>query len=184
MEDAALYYAQMATEKSIILSQLNLKEKKFILATIHRAENTDNTMNLKNIIEVFNHISEDYDIVVPLHPRTKWIIEQQRLKTKFTIIDPVGYFDIIMLLQNCSLVTTDSGGLQKEAFFFRKYCITTREQTEWVELVENGYNFIAGTSKDLIINKTPELLTKDFPVAINLYGNGEVCKNICQSLIK
>jgi len=182
MEDAALYYSEKASEKSHVISKLSLTNKKYILATIHRAENTDDSNNLRNIIESLNVLSNEYAVIVPLHPRTKKIIEQQNLKTTFTIIDPVGYFDMLMLLQNCSLVITDSGGLQKEAFFFRKFCITTREQTEWIELVEYGYNFITGTSKDLIINKAIKLLTKEFPEAINLYGNGEACKNICQAL--
>ena len=183
MEDAALFYAQKAEEKSRIISELNIIGKKYILATIHRAENTDNIENLKNIILAFNQLNTEYQVIVPLHPRTKKILEQNNIKTAFNIIDPVGYFDMIMLLKNCALVITDSGGLQKEAFFFRKYCITTREQTEWVELIENGYNFIAGTNTDFIVNNTISLISEEFPDAINLFGNGKACENICQELI-
>lgn len=183
MEDAALFYAQKAEEKSKIISELNLSGKKYILATIHRAENTDNIENLKNIIEAINQLNTEYQVIVPLHPRTKKIIEQNNIKTTFNIIDPVGYFDMIMLLKNCALVITDSGGLQKEAFFFRKYCITTREQTEWVELIENGYNFIAGTNTEFIVKNTLSLISEEFPDAINLYGNGKACENICQELV-
>jgi UDP-GlcNAc3NAcA epimerase len=182
MEDAAIYYAQKAEIKSKIISDFNLKEEKYILATIHRAENTDNIENLKKIIEAFNQLNSKNQVIVPLHPRTKKIIEQNNITTNFRIINPVGYFDMIMLLKNCSLVITDSGGLQKEAFFFRKYCITTREQTEWVELIENGYNYIAGTDTELIVNKSNSLISKKFPEVFNLYGNGEACKNICQEL--
>lgn len=183
MEDAALFYAQKAEEKSKIISELNINCKKYILATIHRAENTDNIENLKNIIEAFNQLNSEFQVIVPLHPRTKKILEQNKIKTTFNIIDPIGYFDMIMLLKNCALVITDSGGLQKEAFFFRKYCITTREQTEWVELVENGYNYIAGTNTDFIVKNALSLISKEFPDVINLYGNGKACENICQELV-
>ena len=183
MEDAAIYYAKKATEKSTILSQLDLHNKQFVLATIHRAENTDNTTNLKNIIEAFNSINTTTPVIVPLHPRTKKMMEQQRLVANFTIIEPVGYFNMITLLQNCSLVITDSGGLQKEAFFFQKYCITTREQTEWLELIENGYNFIAGTDTNKIIALAKNTINKPFPAVKNLYGNGKACENICKTLL-
>ncbi|MBP9185873.1 MAG: UDP-N-acetylglucosamine 2-epimerase (non-hydrolyzing) [Bacteroidia bacterium] len=183
MEDAALFYAKKAAEKSTILQQLNLTNQSFILATIHRAENTDNPTHLKNIIEALNTLNQSNPVIVPLHPRTKKLIEQHQLKPLFTIVEPLGYFDMIMLLQNCSLVVTDSGGLQKEAFFFGKFCVTTREQTEWVELVENGYNTIAGTNKDKIIQLAQAGLLATFPSKLNLYGNGNACNNICQALI-
>ncbi len=182
MEDAALYYAKTAALKSSIIDKLHLENKSFILATIHRAENTDDPINLSNIIGALNELSEQHPVIVPLHPRTKKIIHQQNLQVAFTIIDPVGYFDMIMLMQKCLIIITDSGGLQKEAFFFGKFCITTREQTEWVELVSNGYNYIVGTNKDLIINTTNELLDRAIPAAINLYGNGEASRNICLAL--
>ncbi len=183
MEDAALFYAQKAAEKSTIINQLNLAGKSFVLATIHRAENTDNSGNLKGIIDALNKLHESTPVVVPLHPRTKKLIEQHQLKPTFTIIDPLGYFDMISLLQNCALVITDSGGLQKEAFFFGKFCVTTREQTEWVELVEHGYNTIAGTETTKIIQLAEAALKSSFPEKINLYGNGNACENICKALL-
>lgn len=183
MEDAALFYAQKAAEKSTIINQLNLAGKSFVLATIHRAENTDNYTNLKGIIDALNKLNESVSVVVPLHPRTKKLIEQHQLKPTFTIVDPLGYFDMISLLQNCALVITDSGGLQKEAFFFGKFCVTTREQTEWVELVEHGYNTIAGTDTIKIIQLAEIALKSSFPEKINLYGNGNACENICKALL-
>ena len=183
MEDAAFYYKEKAMATSDILERMNLQNKKFILATIHRAENTDNLENLKAIVGALNEIHEQCEVVVPMHPRTKKILDQHKIKCDFIMIEPVGYFDMINLLINCSLVITDSGGLQKEAFFFRKFCCTIREQTEWIELVENGYNFIVGTKQDLIIQKTTQLLSADFPVVKNLYGNGSACKAICENLI-
>lgn len=183
MEDAALFYAQKAAEKSTIINQLNLAGKSFVLATIHRAENTDNYNNLKGIIDALNKLNESASVVVPLHPRTKKLIEQHQLKPTFTIVDPLGYFDMISLLQNCALVITDSGGLQKEAFFFGKFCVTTREQTEWVELVDHGYNTIAGTDTTNIIQLAETALKSSFPEKINLYGNGNACENICNALL-
>lgn len=183
MEDAALYYAEKAAEKSTIIEQLNLSDKKFILATIHRAENTDNKTNLSEIIQALNQLHETLPVIVPLHPRTKKLIEQHQLKPYFTIVEPLGYFDMISLLQHCALVITDSGGLQKEAYFFSKFCITTREQTEWVELVENGYNTIAGTNSTKIVNLAQQALSATFPEKLNLYGNGNACENICNALL-
>jgi UDP-GlcNAc3NAcA epimerase len=183
MEDAALYYKDKALEKSQIVQQMNLQNKKFVLATIHRAENTDNLDNLKSIVGALNEIHKQCNVVVPMHPRTLKILAQNVLQCNFIIIEPVGYFDMINLIANCSLVITDSGGLQKEAFFFRKFCCTIREQTEWVELVENKYNFLVGTNQDLIIQRTTQLHGADFPVVKNLYGNGNACSIICENLI-
>ena len=184
MEDAALFYAKKAVENSTIINQLSLRDKMFVLATIHRAENTDNYNSLKRIIDAFNILNESTSVVVPLHPRTKNLLEKYQLKPTFTIVEPVGYFDMIRLLQNCALVITDSGGLQKESFFFGKFCITTREQTEWVELVNHGYNFIAGSDTDKIISLTKDKLKANFPERLNLYGSGQACKNICDALLQ
>src|SRR5690606_16658938 len=115
MQDAAMYYAQKAQEKSQIIDQLGLTD--FVLATIHRQENTDDPVKLQEIISGLNLINKEVQVVVPLHPRTRNILQQMNLKPAFTIIDPVGYFDMIMLLKHCKLVVTDSGGVQKEAFF-------------------------------------------------------------------
>lgn len=184
MEDAALYYASKAAQQSNILNSLQLESGRFILATIHRAENTDNPHNLEQIVGALNHLHAQTPVVVPLHPRTRKIMADRNITPQFTIIDPVGYFDMIMLLQHCALVITDSGGLQKEAFFFSKYCITTREQTEWVELVKHGYNTIAGTNQQLIIDNALHHLGKAFPERLNLYGNGAACANICEALLQ
>ncbi len=184
MEDAAMYYAQSANERSNILQTLQLNAKPFVLATIHRAENTDHPENLKQLIEALNQIHTHTPVVLPLHPRTRKIIATQKLQPNFIITEPLGYFDMIQLLQNCSLVITDSGGLQKEAFFFGKHCLTTREQTEWVELVEEGYNTIVGTNTTRITALAKEKLTAPFPEKKNLYGNGKACDTICEYLVK
>jgi UDP-GlcNAc3NAcA epimerase len=183
MEDAALHYATLAEAKSNVISFLQLENKDFVLGTIHRAENTDDLKRLKNLVDAFNTIHETIQVVIPLHPRTKNILAKHSIITNFTVIEPVGYFDMIQLLRNCSLVITDSGGLQKEAFFFKKYGITTRDQTEWVELVENGYNFLAGTDIEKIVTLTKQYAGKVFPESKNLYGNGNACVNICKALL-
>lgn len=171
MQDAAMYYAQKAEEKSTIISQYNLK--KFVLATIHRQENTDNPQNLQGIVTALNKIHTKIPVIVPIHPRTRNILKERNIVVEFQIIEPVGYFDMIMLLKNCEIVITDSGGVQKEAFFFEKNCITMREETEWIELVENEFNIITGSNAEKIFNAFEHSITKKSDFSINLYGNGK-----------
>ncbi len=174
MQDAAMYYAQKAQEKSQIIGQLGLTD--FVLATIHRQENTDNPVKLHDIITGLNLINKEVQMVVPLHPRTRNILQQLNLKPAFTIIDPVGYFDMIMLLKHCKLVVTDSGGVQKEAFFFGRHCITLREQTEWVELVEHGFNRIVGTNTNLLLDAFRYFSNKQSDFGVDLYGKGKAAE--------
>lgn len=174
MQDAAMYYAQKAQEKSQIIGRLGLTD--FVLATIHRQENTDNPVKLHDIITGLNLINKEVQVVVPLHPRTRNILQQLNLKPAFTIIDPVGYFDMIMLLKHCKLVVTDSGGVQKEAFFFGRHCITLREQTEWVELVEHGFNRIVGTNTNLLLDAFRYFSNKQSDFGVDLYGKGKAAE--------
>lgn len=183
MYDAALFYTQKNTDKPELIDTLTLKKNNFILATIHRAENTDNIENLRLLNSIFNELSKVYTIVLPLHPRTQKISDELGLKWNINIIEPVGYFDMLNLLQNCGLVITDSGGLQKEAYFFDKYCITTRTETEWVELVNNGYNFVTGTDGIQIINYAEKLFGKQIVKTNNLYGNGNAAEKIVDVLL-
>lgn len=182
MQDAAMYYADKAQLKSDIIRKAGLN--KFVLATIHRQENTDNPENLKNIIEGLNAIHKDIPVVVPMHPRTRNILAQNYQLPDFTIIDPVGYFDMIMLLKSCEMVITDSGGVQKEAFFFAKHCITLREQTEWVELVENGFNLLVGSDIDKLRDAFDLFRTKKSDFSINLYGNGKAAEMAAAEIFK
>jgi len=178
MQDAALYYAARAEEKSMVLKQIPVTQ--FALATVHRQENTDNPTALKNIIEGLNAIHRELPVVLPLHPRTRSILQQSGLKTDVILMDPVGYFDMIMLLKNCSLVITDSGGVQKEAFFFGKHCITLREQTEWVELVEQGFNRLAGSDPHLLLESFFYFKNQQSDFSVNLYGNGKAAAKAVQ----
>lgn len=181
MQDAALFYAQEAEKKSTIIKKLCLNE--FVLCTIHRAENTDNIDNLKSIIEGLNRINQEVNVVVPLHPRTKNILDKEKIAIKFTVIEPVGYFDMIMLLKHCKIVITDSGGLQKEAFFFQKNCVTLRNETEWVELVANRYNQLAGCDAEKIYSTYQAMLNRKNDFSKNLYGNGKACDAIVSTLL-
>jgi len=174
MQDAAMFYAEKAQQKSDILKQAGLSE--FVLATIHRQENTDSPESLRNIITGLNEINRQIQVLVPIHPRTRKILAQLNIVPEFKMIDPVGYFDMILLLKNCELVITDSGGVQKEAFFFGKHCITLREQTEWVELVENGYNILTGSNVLKLKDAFEVLISKTSDFKMNLYGNGQAAQ--------
>lgn len=182
MQDAAVFYAKKANQKPSLPEALGLKDIPFILATFHRQENTDFPENLSAIVQALNHLTKEIKVVAPLHPRTKKIMDERNLKADFIVIDPVGYFEMIQLLENARLVLTDSGGLQKEAFFFNKFCVTLREQTEWVELVQGGYNQLTGANYNAILNATLEALNKNFVKGHQFYGGGEAASNITNSL--
>lgn len=182
MQDAAEYYSLTSAEKATVANKITYN--KFILCTLHRAENTDNKENLTGIINALNTINKTIPVVLPLHPRTKGKIADLGLKMEFNTIAPVGYFDMIELLKKCTLVMTDSGGLQKEAFFFKKNCVTMREQTEWVELVENKVNVLVGSDTQKIIQGVEQMLQNQADFTIDLYGSGKACENIVLQLIK
>lgn len=182
MYDAVLFYKQKVSEKSTILNFLEITNQPFTLATVHRAENTDDIKRLKAICESLNHIHKSSKVILPLHPRTKAILQKNNIQLDFTPIEPVGYFDMLALLDGCDLVLTDSGGLQKEAYFFSKYCITLRDQTEWVELVNAGVNSIVGAHKEKIINTYEQVKGKKLQPSIQLYGDGTAAHTIAQRL--
>jgi UDP-GlcNAc3NAcA epimerase len=185
MLDAFLFYSKISDQKSAIIKDLQLENKDFVLCTIHRAENTDNPDRLDSILSALKEISEEKTIVLPLHPRTKKILEHRALNTEhraLKIIDPVSYFDMIQLLKHSQLVMTDSGGVQKEAFFAKSPCVTLREETEWVELVDQGHNKVVGSQKDTIISGYHEMLTCKADFDKNLYGTGSAGFKIIENL--
>ena len=182
MKDAVAFYSKTSADKSSIISDLNLKENKFVLATIHRQENTDDVHKLKSIFAALEEINSACKVVLPLHPRTKKILEQQSIQPNITLINPVGYFAMLELLKNCKMVISDSGGLQKEAFFNKKYCIIAREETEWIELVENGFAEIVGSNQSKIVNAFNKYKTATIDFNIELYGN-QVGESIHQSIV-
>lgn len=170
MKDAVAHYSKVSNQKSNIINELELKNNEFVLATIHRQENTDSLSALTSIFEGLTEIHKNKKVVMPLHPRTKNILEKNNLKYPITFIDPVGYFDMLELLKNCNLVVTDSGGLQKEAFFNKKHCIVAREQTEWVELVSNGFAKLTGSNLEQMILAFTDFQTMENDFSINLFG--------------
>ena len=233
MQDGAMFYKSLAKIPEAVSSLWSLvssedskkqnlqtinqkpKTKNYILCTIHRAENTDDETRLRSIFEALNEIAKEKQIILPLHPRTKKLLENlqtknQKLLTKnLTIIDPVGYLEMVWLIDNCDLVMTDSGGLQKEAYFFEKQCITLRDETEWVELVECGANRLVGADKEKIVSSyqllvssenskndelktknqklktnNKELKTKNQKLQTNLYGGGKASQNIIKYLLE
>ncbi|MCB8999487.1 MAG: UDP-N-acetylglucosamine 2-epimerase (non-hydrolyzing) [Bacteroidales bacterium] len=183
MKDNALYFSKIAEKKSTILSRLNLNSKNYLLCTIHRAENTDKLENLKQITKALNKLSNDFEIILPLHPRTKNIIESNKLKINFHTIEPVGYLDMLQLIKYSNIVLTDSGGLQKEAYFFNTFCITMRDETEWTELIENGCNILTGANSEKIISSVQDCSKKTFPNSSGLYGNGNSAEYICNKIL-
>ncbi len=179
MQDGALYY-QMLSQKP---SEISVS-KSFVLCTVHRAENTDDPIRLRNIISALNEIAKDQQAILPLHPRTKKILLQEKYDTSnLTIIDPVGYLNMVWLIDNCSLVMTDSGGLQKEAYFFSKPCITLRDETEWTELVSAGVNKLAGADFNSILQAYKDGFD-NINYEAKLYGNGDASKKIVSYLLK
>ena len=184
MQDAALFYNAKAMQRSTIIKALNLENSKFILCTIHRQENTDDQTRLENIISSLNELSKKFQVILPLHPRTREIIKKTAQHLHFKPIDPVGYFDMIQLIKNSEFVMTDSGGLQKEAFFFKKFCITLRDETEWVELTEHGFNVVAGANQDRILSEAKKISQKSANFDIDLYGQGKAAENIVRVILK
>ena len=184
MYDAAMYYSKISSNKATLYPSLNLTTNNYVLCTIHRQENTDNKERLKSIINALNEINKQLPIICPLHPRTRNILAKSNITTEFKIIDPVGYFDMVELIKNSRLVMTDSGGLQKEAYFFNKYCITLRDETEWVELVNNNFNTIVGANNKNIINAFDKIKNKILKSNIKLYGDGNASNKIVNIISK
>ncbi|MFY9072122.1 non-hydrolyzing UDP-N-acetylglucosamine 2-epimerase [Aliarcobacter butzleri] len=180
MQDGAIFYKNLAIKPNIEI------KKDFILCTIHRAENTDDEIRLKSIFEALDEIAKEKQVILPLHPRTKKILENLKLDiSNLTIIEPVGYLEMVWLISNCNFVMTDSGGLQKEAYFFEKQCITLRDETEWVELVECGSNTLVGANKEKIIEtyiNNSEFNKQNSK--LDLYGGGKASQNIINELLE
>lgn len=181
MFDATKIFSDLSEKRSNILSELKISPKQYILSTIHRPENTDHPQRLKNIFEAFNESQREF--IIPLHPRTKKIImaENIAIGEKIKIIDPVGYLDMISLQKNANLIASDSGGIQKEAFFYKVPCITLRDETEWVETVEAGMNKIVSADK----NKILKALSLDEFSDVkhnNPYGDGNSSNKIVKIL--
>ncbi len=186
MYDAVLQFAKTANERSKILNELKLKPKQYLLVTVHRAYNTDVPENLTSILSALKEMNEP--VIFPVHPRTRQKIAELNGRLDFTeastnvrLIEPVSYLDMLVLEQNARLIMTDSGGMQKEAYFFSVPCATLRPETEWLETVEAGWNVVSGVEPENIIAATQKT---DWPVeqGRRLFGNGDAAQKIVDSL--
>ncbi|MHC4534746.1 MAG: non-hydrolyzing UDP-N-acetylglucosamine 2-epimerase [Planctomycetota bacterium] len=188
MYDSILFYAKKAkTIEQKILDQLDLNSKSYYLATVHRAENTDDSDRLRSIFDGFNNISvPECPTLLPLHPRTKKKLSELGLVCSdcVRIIEPVSYLEMIALEQNARVILTDSGGIQKEAYWFKVPCVTLREETEWVETVQSGWNIIVGADDRSIINAISGADKLNDVCHKTLYGNGDASNRICEIIQK
>lgn len=188
MLDATNYFSSKAETKSHILNEYDLQPGNYVLATIHRAENTDNKKRLYNILEALSDIATLVPVILPIHPRTRNILNQDKKLSTYSstlrLLPPVGYLDMLMLEKNAILIATDSGGVQKEAFFHRVPCVTLRNETEWVELVESGWNILASPDDKVgIIIKIKQFLNTRPSIEIQPFGKGDAADYIAKSII-
>lgn len=186
MYDVALHYKAQAAAQSDALNRLGVLPQGFVLSTCHRAENTDDPVRLRDILAALSEIAKELPVVLPLHPRTRKIIADRdlaHLLAGLILTDPLPFLDMVALEQAAALVVTDSGGVQKEAFFYGVPCVTMRDETEWVETVELGWNVIAGAKREAIVQAAhaflthPPLATRDAP-----YGQGNAAAIIVATL--
>lgn len=186
MYDVALYYRDKAREQSDILNRLRLVGKPYVLATCHRAENTDDPQRLCEIMQALSDISAQLPLVFPVHPRTRKLITDQGLShylDGLVILEPLPFLDMVALEQAARIILTDSGGVQKEAFFYNVPCVTMRDETEWVETVHLGRNKLVGASRTIIVTAVAQILTELFvatPAAP--YGQGSAAEKIVLQL--
>jgi UDP-N-acetylglucosamine 2-epimerase len=203
MYDSILYYSKIAERKSSILKDLELltpnsaraihesplhRTPNYYLATLHRAENTDDPKKLKSILKALDEIGRNTPTVLPLHPRTKKMMEVYRLFPGFKnirFIEPLSYFDMLKLEKNAVGILTDSGGVQKEAYWLRVPCFTLRGETEWVETVQSRWNTLVGTERKKIVRAVNHLQKKTpSKKSTNVFGDGKACEMIIGLLVK
>lgn len=195
MYDNSLYFSEIASAKTNVVEKLKLKENNFILATIHRNNNTDEPERLNTLFKSLNDISLQYDIevVLPLHPRTSKLLavnldaelyKQVQTNSKLKIIEPVSFLEMVALEKACKLVMTDSGGVQKEAFYFEKPCIILRPETEWVELVNCGAAMICDANETKIKEAFVHFYSISGLKFPKLYGDGAAAEFICEEMVK
>ena len=178
MLDATIYYKHRASRPA----SASLKgDEPFVLCTVHRPENTDDPARLTGIVRILNQISASVPVILPLHPRTKAALDRLPgvlLNSSVQLIEPLGFMEMTWLLGHCLLVLTDSGGLQKEAYFHQKPCITLRNETEWTELVQAGYNYLLSPFATNVIKVFEQMIEIDIPTVNGFYGDGDAAKKI------
>ncbi|NLK96458.1 MAG: UDP-N-acetylglucosamine 2-epimerase (non-hydrolyzing) [Epulopiscium sp.] len=186
MLDTVLHNVKIAQEKSDIINRLDINNQDYILSTIHRAENTDDISKLENILKAL--ISFEFKIVFPIHPRTRNIINTNEQRFSFIknsnimLIEPVSYLDMLVLEKNAKCIMTDSGGVQKEAYFFEIPCITLREETEWVETLYDDWNVLVGSNQEKILEAVDKVFSKDYRTIPQkkYFGEGNASEKVLQ----
>lgn len=194
MYDSVLYYSKLAEKQSTILRDLNLlttddsRLTRYYLATLHRAENTDDPKRLRSILRALDEIGKDTPVILPLHPRTRKLMTSYRLlrvSRGIRLIEPASYFDMLTLEKNAKVILTDSGGVQKEAYWFRVPCVTLREETEWVETVKSGWNVLVGRAVKKTVEEVGLRESRKLPGRRSaLFGDGRASGSIVQTLIR
>ncbi len=186
MYDVALLHGSKVHAEERVLARLGLAPKEYVLATVHRAENTDDPQRLATIVEAFKKVAKSMPVVWPLHPRTRQILEKEEISAvgdgRVHLIEPVGYLDMVQLEKYASVIATDSGGVQKEAFFHRIPCVTLRDETEWVELVEADWNHLAPPLDGIRIAEAILSSVDAQGLSIAPYGRGDAALSIADVL--
>ena len=187
MYDVALFFAEKSERISTILEKLKLQKNGYILATIHRAENTNDINKLISLFTVLESINETFPIIMPLHPRTRKLMDaysaRYLAKTNIHVIEPIGFLDMVMLEKNAALIMTDSGGVQKEAFFYKIPCITLRSETEWVETVHLGWNTLVDPlNTEAIYQQTLNTIGQQGMPHHSPYGTGNAAQLVIEQL--
>lgn len=174
MLDAVQWFGARVKAKS--------ENQNYALLTLHRQENVDNRQVLKKLIKIINKLAQSTNILLPLHPRTKAKLDNYTLNAGVRVVSPLGYLQMLAAIKGCDMVLTDSGGLQKEAFYLGKYCLTLRNETEWTELVDLGVNKICGSNPEVIEAAYHHFAAQAFPEVANPYGNGDAAGKIIETI--
>ena len=188
MFDVALHHGNRVNSSGGLLQSMNLLPSSYVLATVHRAENTDHPLRLKAIVDGLEAVAHKLPVVWPLHPRTRGVLNSMgRLATlspNLRLLDPVGYLDMVQLEKHAAVIATDSGGVQKEAFFYKVPCVTLRDETEWVELVEAGWNRLVPPLSSENIAAEIIAAAQQQGRDVKPYGNGDAAEQIVNTLAK
>lgn len=185
MYEVSLLYRDLARERSTILERLNLEDGNFVLSTCHRAENTDDPKRLGSIVDALAQIACELPVVLPLHPRTRKLIVEYQLQDALksvTLVDPLPFLDMIRLEQAAKVILTDSGGVQKEAFFYGIPCVTMRDETEWIETIDSGWNTLAGAGTAAIVDAFKKCTVKPRNTS-KPYGDGDAAKRCLDAIL-
>jgi UDP-GlcNAc3NAcA epimerase len=184
MYDAAQYYQAKSRKPAAV----NIEDAQtFVLCTIHRAENTDNDARMEAIVRMINQLAEHMPVVLPLHPRTITVLNRLKsvkLSPIIQVLEPVGFLEMTWLLAQCNFVVTDSGGVQKEAYFHQKPCLTLREETEWVELIDAGFNRLISPFETNVLELFKQMQSVVIPRGDGIYGDGDAAEKIIDQIVE